>query len=95
MKLYPNLMTLKDYVPADRATTCEDEIVRIGNTLKFAEATPDDLYNYRTLTVSIWGSRYRDLRERKEYDKAEDVWQGMLSITSAIDNEMWKRGETV
>lgn len=91
MKLYPNLIKLYDYVPDDKVFTSGDEIRHIKDTLKFNEAGNDDLYNYRTLVVSMWTSRYHELKRLKDA-KAEDVWQSMMSILAVIDDESANRG---
>lgn len=91
MKLYPNLIKLYDYVPDDKVFTSGDEIRHIKDTLKFNETGDDDLYNYRTLVVSMWTSRYHELKRLKD-DKTEDVWQSMMSILAVIDDESANRG---
>lgn len=92
MKLYPNLIKLKDYSPKDRHFTSREEIKEISATLEFDKADSDDLYNYRTIVVSMWSHRYADLRREGHGDEAEKVWQGMQSITAVIDLEMSRRG---
>lgn len=89
MKLYPNLKNLANYSPENSFTTTAQEADIIRKTLKFNEATEDDLYNYRTLVVVMWSSRYKDAKT--EDGTAPRLWNAMNSITAVIDAELAKR----
>lgn len=93
MRLFPNLMKLKDYSPKDRMFTSEEEMKMVSDTLMLDKCSEDDLHNYRDLCTSIWVCRYMDTRNDPK--KSGEIMNGMMSITSVIDHHLMSMGVEV
>lgn len=94
MKLYPYLKDLFGYTPKDDIVTGGDEVKLIRETLHLDEATADDIFNYRTLVVSMWMDRYKEMKYA-DPRRAEKIWNAMMSITAVLDEEAVKSGGEV
>ena len=86
MKLYENLHNLMDYSPKDNFVTSAEEIEYIKKTLKLDECDSDDIYNYRTIVVLLWGNRAMEARKNEDFDEHDKLWNAMMSITAVLDS---------
>ena len=81
---------LKDYTPADRYFTSENEIKYISNLLGLNDMTVEEMRDMRNMVVIYYRHLVSGLKEKNEtWDK---YWNGMMSVTAIIDHV--SHGET-